>query len=404
MNVVKRPSLHILLVADQMDIRGGIPRTAADIANAMCMRGHTVTLLSDVRVQAPAYSLDERVHMEYYTFTDKNLEIQKLRERLKTMAPDVCVAMFCGAPHLVWAVTLLGTGIPFVFSEHCDPDSVEGWWTPAGRRASMSGADIIHLLLPHYADSVPDFLLERVRIIPNALVFPSATADVCGAGRTRLKLLWLGRLDDALKQCCLAMDAFALLADRFPQWDMHIVGDGKDRGHILRHHAILGLGGRVVLHGNDPNVWPHYLDAQLFCMSSRTEGFGLTTAEALGCGLPVVGFAACPGTAYLVRHGINGLLASEMTSFALAHELACLMQSSDLRQRMGEQALRIRLQESPDTIHAQWETLCWEAATNKGRTVMDGFAQEPFASMARLSAAARREYLYRNFGMPMPTY
>ena len=33
---------------------------------------------------------------------------------------------------------------------------------------------------------------------------------------------------------------------------------------------------------------------------------------------------------------------------------------------------------------------------------MDAFAKEPFASQARLSAVARREWLSRDFGMPMP--
>ena len=33
---------------------------------------------------------------------------------------------------------------------------------------------------------------------------------------------------------------------------------------------------------------------------------------------------------------------------------------------------------------------------------MDSFQKEPFASRATLSAAARREYLFRDFGLPMP--
>ena len=41
---------------------------------------------------------------------------------------------------------------------------------------------------------------------------------------------------------------------------------------------------------------------------ARGVGFGLVTAEALGKGLPAVGFADCPGTNMLIRHDVNGLL------------------------------------------------------------------------------------------------
>ena len=48
-----------------------------------------------------------------------------------------------------------------------------------------------------------------------------------------------------------------------------------------------------------------------------------------------------------------------------------------------------------------WERLFAETATCKGHTVMDAFAEEPFASRACLSAAARREWLFRDFGTPI---
>lgn len=50
----------------------------------------------------------------------------------------------------------------------------------------------------------------------------------------------------------------------------------------------------------------------------------------------------------------------------------------------------------------QWEELFMETAECKGHTVMDSFSEEPFASQARLSSVVRREWLYRDFGVPMP--
>lgn len=406
MKRMEKKRLRILIVAHHLNVRGGIPYAATALANAMCHKGHEIILLTHADSRSPAYALDSRLSVQYYAFSDKNSEIQKLRRHVKRMDPDLCIAMFCGGPHLVWAITLMGTGIPYVLSEHCDPCGVEtrGWWSPAGRRAGMCGADLIHLLLPQYISSVPEFLQERIRFISNPLEYPDGTADAAGYGLQRLRLLWLGRLDDDVKQCTLALDAFALLAAAFPSWDMHVVGDGKDAEYIHRHSESLCLNERIFFHGDSPNPWQWYLGAHVFCMSSVTEGFGLTTAEALGCALPVAGFAACPGTAHLVRHGHNGLLAEAVSAQALADQLAKLMGDAGLRRQLGHNALEIRNAYNADEIYEQWEQLCLEAANCKGHTVMDDFSREPFASMARLSAAARREYVYRDFGMPMPSY
>ena len=51
-----------------------------------------------------------------------------------------------------------------------------------------------------------------------------------------------------------------------------------------------------------------YRSAKFLVMSSLYEGFGLVTAEALACGLPVIGFADCEGTNELVLDGRNGRL------------------------------------------------------------------------------------------------
>ena len=52
-------------------------------------------------------------------------------------------------------------------------------------------------------------------------------------------------------------------------------------------------------------------------------------------------------------------------------------------------------------VYDAWEELLREAAARKGATVMDGFAHEPFASMARMASRARQEWALRDFGEPL---
>lgn len=427
--------LRVLLVNHYI-VRSGVTKFVADLANAMAKRGHEVVILSQRPVPKvlyplyklgrglhalclPAgaglpfprgteslekmYPLDSRIKIISYSSTDKNLKLQKLRRKIKEMDPDVCVCPFSDALSLISAVTLLGSGVPYVNSEHHCPETIENiFWSRKGRLAAMSGADAIHLLLPSYLDSLPDFLRDRAVAIPNAIELPPVQANPQGSPGERKILLWLGRLHEELKQCRMALDAFALIADKFPDWDLHVAGDGQDLDLIHAHARDLAqkhaLGERIKFLGDQKDVWPVLSGAQAFCFSSKTEGMPIALLEAQAAGLPCVAFAQCQCMGELVSDGQNGLLVKEMTAQALAGKLEILLADPDLRQKMGKAARDGLARFSPEAVYDAWEDLLLKTAAKKGNTEMDAFTKEPFASLARLSAMARREWLCRDFG------
>lgn len=426
--------LHILLV-NNYTVRGGIPKSLCTLANAMTHRGHRVTIYSQkpvsrrlqslyrlgyrlyelslpdgVRPTFPRgvcslqemYDLDPAVTVIPYSLTDNNLKIQRLRRQLRDLGPDVCVCADAGGNQLIWAVTLLGSGIPYVYSERHSPTTIENvFWNRKGRLAAMSGADCIHLLLPSFRSSIPDFLQERVRIIPNGITLPAQAADPAGPQQGKKILLWLGRLHEELKQCCLAMDAFASVAARHPDWEMHIVGDGPDRRRIESHAYALQLGDRLQLLGETSDPAAQFAHAQAYCFSSRTEGMPNALLEAMASGLPCVGFADCEGVKDLLTHEQTGLIVEEMSVPALAQALDRLLSDTLLRRALGQAASTSIATFETDVCMDAWEQLLLDAAAQKGHSALDAFALEPFASRARLAAAARREWLWRDFRKPM---
>lgn len=430
--------LHILLVNNYTG-RGGIPRAISLLANNMAGRGHRVTIISQRPVPRPLsplyrlghalnilslppgrrgplplgtqrleqmYPLAPGIRVVPYAFSDKNLKVQRVRKQIRALDPDVCVCPLPDGSQLVWAVTLLGSGVPYVYSERTSPRAIEEtFWNRKGRLAAMSGADAIHLLLPSYLESLPDFLRERARAIPNAVALPDRTATTDGEPGARKTLLWLGRLHEKLKQCRLALDAFALVAERFPDWDMHIAGDGQDAALVKAHARQLertrGLAGRIRFLGELGDVWPTLASAQAFCFSSRLEGMPFALLEAQASGLPCAAFAGCPGVPDLIRHEHNGLLAQTMDAVSLARQLERLMADADLRRALGRNARLDAARFCESAVYDAWEELLREAAARKGATVMDGFAHEPFASMARMASRARQEWALRDFGEPL---
>ena len=427
--------LHILIVNNYTG-RGGVPKAVAALANAMAGRGHRVTVYSQRPVPRffyplyragywlyahslpdgrrpdfqkgtqhlqEMYALHNGVDVRSYSFTDNNKKVQALRKEIVRLDPDVCVCPFPDGAHLVWAATLMGSSIPYVYSERTSPGAIEGiFWNRPGRLAAMSGADAIHLLLPGYKKSIPDFLQERVHVIPNAVTLPKQCAKVAGQAGQKKVLLWLGRLHDEIKQCRLAMDAFALLAKKFPDWEMHIAGDGPDKKVIHAHAAVTGLGERIRFLGEIRDVWAVYAASQAYCFSSRLEGMPNGLLEAMAAGLPCVTFKKCEGLDSIIQHEVNGLFAEEMTAHDLAQQLQIVMQGEQTRVRLGAQARETAKAFSEEAVFAAWEDLLRGVAAHKGNTVMDAFGREPFASMARLSARSRQEWAIRNFGEPMP--
>lgn len=159
---------------------------------------------------------------------------------------------------------------------------------------------------------------------------------------------------------------------------------------------------RILMPGICRDAPSAYAEAQIYCLPSAYEGFPNTILEAMCAGLPVVGFAECVGVRDVIEHGKTGFVVAESSSSALAETLRRLMSSDRLRETLGKAAQAAAENYAPSKIYDQWEHLFAELARVKGKTVMDAFAEEPFASQARLSAVARREWLSRDFGMPMP--
>lgn len=157
-------------------------------------------------------------------------------------------------------------------------------------------------------------------------------------------LLAVGRLASQKDHGCL-IDAFAILAPRFPDWTLRIVGEGDLRGQLERQIADRGLVERIELPGAIREIDAEYRKASLFVSPSKYESFGLATAESLLNGTPAVVFDDCPGTDALIENGVNGVLVDgrKGRAEALANALGRLMDAPQEIERLSQAgASRIR--------------------------------------------------------------
>lgn len=81
----------------------------------------------------------------------------------------------------------------------------------------------------------------------------------------------------------------------------------------------------------------HYRRAQLVCLPSLTETFGMPLVEAMACGVPTVASAA-GGIPEVVEAGVTGELVPVFDADALAAAITGIMGDPARRRRMGEAA------------------------------------------------------------------
>lgn len=122
---------------------------------------------------------------------------------------------------------------------------------------------------------------------------------------------------------------------------LRVVGGGPELDDLRRLAARVGLGDRADLPGDLPSaaVTRAYRRADVFCLPSLQEGFGIAFLEAMAAGLPVV---ACRAGAApeVVSHGETGLLCEPGSDRELVRSLQRLLTSPRLRRRMGDRGRR----------------------------------------------------------------
>jgi glycosyltransferase involved in cell wall biosynthesis len=207
------------------------------------------------------------------------------------------------------------------------------------------------------AEFFPASWRPRIVVIPNPVPHvPVRAPESPPAPAARRTIVAMGRLEKQ-KGFDLLIRAFAEAADRRPEWDLTILGEGGERAALetlVREHE---LSGRIALPGREADAAGALRRADLFVLSSRYEGFPNALCEAMACGLPVVAFDCPSGPAEIVRDGVDGRLVPAEDVPALAAAIVELTGDDERRRRYGAAAVAVAARFSVERIAAQWERL-----------------------------------------------
>ncbi len=361
--------MHIgITVWSLLENKGGIERKGCNLARALLDRGHSVTLFcKKMSGRTPVFPVPEGAALTALSLNYDTASVKDAATAIAACDLDVMAVLFSWESLLWFPALLKGSGVPLLISEHSAPEYINSKWNMHERYCCLDTADAIHVLLGRFISDYPERFHDRLRVIPNpAFLMPVPAISRSASGRRTI--ISAGRFVEDAKQFSLLIKAFALLKERWPEWDLEICGDGKDLPYYKKLAAKLALNERLRLPGMLHDLSFHYASADIFCIPSKYEGFGMVTVEAQAAGLPAVGFANCPGVNEIIVHDDNGLLADAMTAEALADHLEILMQDEELRHRMGERGKSMLDRFAPHKVYDAWESLLFETAGRKNNT------------------------------------
>ncbi len=142
---------------------------------------------------------------------------------------------------------------------------------------------------------------------------------------------------------------------KHPDWHLHLYGDGVLRDQFEREANRLQA--NIHIHQPDNQIFDRYLECSISVLTSIYEPFGLVMPEAMSCGLPVIAFDCPSGPADIITDGIDGFLIRFRNIEEFADRICQLIESKDLRMKMGKAAIESSRRFSANLIMPQWVNL-----------------------------------------------
>jgi colanic acid/amylovoran biosynthesis glycosyltransferase len=158
------------------------------------------------------------------------------------------------------------------------------------------------------------------------------------ATRSRLEIFSVGRLTPAKGQLILLL-AFKKLLEKGHSVHLTFIGDGADRKLLEQFVAEHRMHESVTFLGalNHDQTRSRLASADIFALPSFAEGVPVALMEAMAMEIPCVS-TQIAGIPELIENEVDGILVPASSDDALANALERLVQSSELRRKLGAEA------------------------------------------------------------------
>ena len=254
------------------------------------------------------------------------------------------------------------TGVPYVVTLHgsdvhtlgADPS-----YQPATRFA-VEAANAVTCVTRHICQTAEQTLGIRCSVEPitnftDTEIFKPNACEYL-PGNEKRQLIHVSNFRP-VKRVTDLVTAFAQIAEKVPDVELLLIGDGPTRPEVDRLVRKFELNDRVKCPGFKRDVYQYLRCADVFALSSELEGAPLSLLEAMSCGLPVVS-TAVGGIPEIIQDGENGLLVPFGDIDTYADKLYAVLTDSTLAGELGKAARQTILENhTAEKVLPQYEAI-----------------------------------------------
>lgn len=172
-------------------------------------------------------------------------------------------------------------------------------------------------------------------------------------------ILFIGRLSEIPKNIHDFIDMWSLLSIKNPQWDAYIVGDGPDR-IFLEKYAKQKNVKNLHFEGRKSNVSEYYAKAKFICMTSISEGWGMTLTEGMAYGCIPCVYDTYEAAHDIIDNNECGFITTPFKPQEMADKIQLLIDDEEKRQQFAYKAKEKIENFTPKKIANQWEELFYQ--------------------------------------------
>lgn len=370
---------------------GGAERCMVDLVTNLHDRGYEVTLMTLWSATPDAYKLPSyipRIHPpplelseeKWYREILRTRSIKgmkkrverpwKMRTALRTCLlethPDLVIS-FMDVTNILVIGALFLSKIPVIIAEHTDPryHPLSLWWK-MWRNFTYPLATRIVMLTEETRDwAKKQWPFSHPIALPNPILSPDPPLETKPEYYHKEKnIVALGRLA-WVKRFDFLIAAFARVADRFPDWQLTIFGEGELRPQLETQIKELNLEKRIYLPGRIPKPTSIMAHGDFLVLSSYYEGFPNALLEGMSCGLPIISVDCPSGPRAIIRDGIDGILVPFNNLQALSEAMADLMENDEKRKILAQNAPDVLDRFSVERIMGIWDEMIREILAEK---------------------------------------
>lgn len=359
--------MKLLYITNGINGAGGLERVLSIKASYLAEHyAYDVTILClNNNDKDPFYSFSDRIKMLSITVGGNPIKYinqykNGIERIVRELNPDVISVCDDGLKGF-FIPKIIGKNIPVIYERHVSKEiEMNESFSSLKKKLVQTKWKVMEQLASSFSkfvvltkgNTLEWQSLTNMLVIPNPLSFYPEKSSML----QNKKVIAVGK-QGFQKGYDRLLAAWQIVNRSHPDWQLEIYGTIAPEYKLEELSKSLRISDSVCFYPPEKDIQSKYLEASIYVMSSRFEGFGMVLIEAMACGVPCVSFDCNYGPADIIQNEVDGYVVANGNNDLFALRINDLIANKDQRIKMGQKA-KINVQRfSSEIIVKQWDML-----------------------------------------------